>query len=78
MNITSKHIDIVVRMATKASELDEAIAKIPLGTEISISYFRRERLYQVQCLLTASEANSCYLSFLGEPNEPLTRWLKGH
>ncbi len=61
------------------SELEQVIAKIPLETEITISYFRRERLYHCQCRLTESIANTCYLSFkdTDKPTELLQQWFSG-
>ncbi len=58
-------------------ELDKSIAQIPLGEKIQISYFRRERLYHVECLLTEVVPNIVYLSLQSEQESPeLLAWLQ--
>jgi len=65
-----------IRVTSK--ELDSVIARIPIGTAINISYFRRERLYHTQCVLSQGDANTCYLSFKSEnPSEALLSWALG-
>lgn len=61
-----------------SNDLDKVIAKIPIGEEIKISYFRRDRLYHSLCELTPSENNICYLSFKNkEPSEAAIQWMLG-
>lgn len=63
-----------VRVTSK--ELDSVIARIPPGTEITISYFRRERLYHCQCILAEGDSSICYLSFQnGQKTPALLDWL---
>ncbi|TQV82938.1 M61 family metallopeptidase [Aliikangiella coralliicola] len=66
-----------IRIAS--SELDQVIARVPIGTEVLISYFRRERLYHTQVKLTEGEANTCYLSFKNEKaSDAFLQWAVGH
>jgi predicted metalloprotease with PDZ domain len=65
-----------VRVTSK--ELDLTIAKIPIGTSIDIHYFRREKLFHTQCVLTEGDENTCYLSFKNEkPSEAMLAWAVG-
>lgn len=73
--------DIIIaidNLRVTSSEIDKMVAQIPLGTKITISYFRRERLYHCECLLTEAEANSCYLSLKDSAVTPeLLDWVHG-
>lgn len=73
--------DIIIaidNVRVTSNELDKTIARVPVGEKVSISYFRRERLYSVDCLLTEGDPNTVYLSYKSEePNEALKSWALG-
>jgi predicted metalloprotease with PDZ domain len=73
--------DIIVaieNVRVTSLELDICIAKIPLGTSINIHYFRREKIYETQCVLKQGDANTCYLSFKSEkPSDTMLAWAVG-
>ncbi|WP_196137668.1 M61 family metallopeptidase [Aliikangiella sp. G2MR2-5] len=61
-----------------ADELDKTISRIPLSTQVSISYFRRDKLYRTECTLTHSDDNTVYLSFQNEkPADEIVKWVLG-
>ncbi len=65
-NVGLSNKDIIVALndyKVGSSELDKRIASYPLGTDISISFFRRDKLYHRNCRLQSSELNTCFLSF---------------
>ncbi|MCW9017542.1 MAG: PDZ domain-containing protein, partial [Kangiellaceae bacterium] len=58
--------DIIIavdNIRVASPELDKTIARIPIGEKVLISYFRREKLFNVECLLTEGDPNTVYLSF---------------
>lgn len=77
--ISNSDIIIAVEdIRVTSAELDKTIAKIPLDTTVSVSYFRRDRLHHTQVKLTEGQANTCYLSFKQEqPQQVLLDWLGG-
>ncbi|TQV76966.1 M61 family metallopeptidase [Aliikangiella marina] len=61
-----------------SGELDKRIARIPIGTKIKITYFRRERLFESHCVLTEGLSNTCYLSLkTPEPTDEFLLWATG-
>ena len=78
-NIGLSNKDIIIALdgyRVDSSELDKRIASYPLDTEISISFFRRDKLYHRLCRLTASEENTCFLGFSGEKtNSVFNDWI---
>jgi len=72
--------DIIIALdgyKVDSSELDKRIASYPIDTEISVSFFRRDKLYHRLCHLTASEANTCFLSFKNtSPSAAFNLWAK--
>lgn len=74
--ISNEDIIIAVEnIRVTSSDLDQTIAKIPLNTEVCVSYFRRNRLYHTQIKLTKGLANTCYLSFKQQPVQALLDWV---
>ena len=73
--------DVIIaieNIRVNSSELDKVIARIPIGTQVCVSYFRRDRLFHTQCLLKEGDPNTCYLSIKNkEPDEALVRWILG-
>jgi len=73
--------DIIIavdNIRVTSAELDNMIARIPIGTEVNISYFRRERLFHAKCQLKEGDANTCYLSLKDEEDvEALVAWAMG-
>lgn len=71
--------DIIIAIDTlrvTSNELDKVIVKIPLDSEILISYFRRDRLYHCKCTLKSGDATTCYLSLKSKkPSQPLLDWI---
>ena len=71
--------DIIIALdgyRVDSRELDKRIAEYPIESEIQISYFRRDKLHHRICVLKASEANTCYLSFNGkQPNSNFNEWI---
>ncbi len=71
--------DIIIALdeyRVDSRELDKRIAGYPIESEIQISYFRRDKLYHRSCVLKASEANTCYLSFKdNQPNLAFNDWV---
>jgi len=59
-----------------SEELDKKIARYPIGSEIKISFFRRDKLYQRQVILKPTEANTCYLNFISTTySEAFNSWI---
>ena len=71
--------DIIIALdgyKVSSSELDKLIAKFPDGSEVEISYFRRDKLYQRRIKLSSSVPNTCYLSFRDlQPSEAFMSWI---
>jgi len=71
--------DIIIALdgyKVKSSELDKLIAKFSDGSEVEISYFRRDKLYQRTIKLSSSVTNTCYLSFKdSQPSEAFMSWI---
>lgn len=74
--LSNKDIIIAIdQQRITSSNLDETVAKIPVGETVNVSYFRRDRLYHAYCELTASKNNTCYLSFKNaKPSDSFMRW----
>ncbi len=57
-------------------QLDKTIGKFPIGAEVEISFFRRDKLHHRSCRLNSLSPSVCYLSFDQEnQNSKLKDWL---
>ncbi len=57
-------------------KLDQTVASFPSGTNVTISFFRREKLFQRKCELQPLKPSVCYLSLEGdESSSQLSQWL---
>ncbi len=77
--ISNKDIIIAVNdVRVTSTDIDLTIKQFAIGTDIKISYFRRDRLYHTECKLKSSEPNTCYLSFenKNEQNDLFLSWVK--
>ena len=74
--------DIIIAIdgyRVNSSELDNVISAYPINSEIVISYFRRDKLYNKTCRLEPTKPNCCYLSFEGSGSNPLfDAWIQAN
>lgn len=58
-------------------DLDNELARFEIGSEVKISFFRRDKLYQRQCQVQTPKASVCFLSYTERSKSKIfLEWLE--